>query len=70
MQSDIRGERLVVLQVLDHERTRTELDDLDGDTITEVLAGLERSGVVVIDGQRVCPSESLRRLDAIGLIAV
>lgn len=70
MQSDIRGERLVVLHVLDHERTRAELDDLDSGTITRALAGLERSGVVVIDGERVCPSESLRRLDALGLIAV
>lgn len=70
MQNDIREERLVVLHVLDHERTRAELerelDDLDNET----LAGLEAAGVVVIDGQRVCPSESLRRLDMLGLIAV
>jgi DNA-binding HxlR family transcriptional regulator len=74
MQSDIRGERLVVLQVLDHERTRAELEreleDFDSETITRVLAGLEAAGVVVIDGQHVRASESLRRLDVLGLIAV
>jgi DNA-binding HxlR family transcriptional regulator len=74
MQSDIREERLVVLHVLDHERTRAELEreleDLGGETITGALAGLEAAGVVVIDGQRVRPSESLRRLDMLGLIAV
>ncbi|MGA8364470.1 MAG: hypothetical protein WB709_08100 [Solirubrobacteraceae bacterium] len=70
MQSDIRCERLVVLQVLDHERTRAELERELDDLDSETLAGLERSGVVVIDGQRVRPSESLRRLDMLGLIAV
>jgi DNA-binding HxlR family transcriptional regulator len=74
MQSDIREERLVVLQVLDHERTRAELerelDDFDSETITRALAALERAGVVVIDGLRVRASESLRRLDMLGLIAV
>jgi hypothetical protein len=70
MQSDIRGERLVVLHVLDHECTRAELDDLDSETISGALAGLDAAGVVVIDGQHVCPSESLRRLDMLGLIAV
>jgi DNA-binding HxlR family transcriptional regulator len=74
MQFDIRGERLVVLHVLDHERTRAELerelDDFDSETITRALAGLEQAGVVVIDGDQVRPSESLRHLDTLGLIAV
>lgn len=71
MQSEIRCERFVVLQVLDREQNRAELEcGQDAEAIGEALSSLEAAGVVVIGGERVLPSESLKRLDALGLIAV
>ncbi|HEY2535555.1 MAG TPA: hypothetical protein VGI24_01060 [Solirubrobacteraceae bacterium] len=73
MQSDIRGERLVVLQVLNGESTRAGLVrelDLDDEAITRALKGLEAAAVVVIDGHRVRPSKCMQRLDVLDLISV
>lgn len=71
MQSEIRCERFVILQVLDREQSRAGLErGQDAETVGEALSGLEAAGLVVIDGERVRASEGLKRLDALGLIAV
>lgn len=71
---DLGTERVVVLQVLDGERSRTELErelhDIDREAISGALSSLEALGVVIVEGEQVRASPCAQRLDALGLITV
>jgi hypothetical protein len=74
---DIRTERALVFQVLEHEdlRSRAELLDVLGDidpqVINDALGALEVEGIVFVgvEGQ-VWASRCIRHLDRLGLIGV
>jgi biotin operon repressor len=74
MQMDIRSERLVVLQLLDREQTRTELArelDISLEEISRALGGLETAGIVIGSQRgRVLLSPCTQHLDTLGLICV
>jgi len=67
-------ERLVVLQVLAGERTRSELSaelsDIDHEMVLDALASLAATDVVTVTRRSVRPSRCLRRLDDLRLICV
>jgi hypothetical protein len=75
--SDIRTERALVLQILEHEepRSRAELLDALGDispqVIGDALGALESDDIVLVgvEGQ-VWASRCIRHLDGLGLIGV
>lgn len=69
-------EALVVLQifreaVLGYPRTRldADLDDLDPAWVSESIESLQHAGVVVVKRAAIHPSEPLRRLTALDVIA-
>jgi DNA-binding HxlR family transcriptional regulator len=72
------AERTIVLQLLrdDHDerwpRTEleAELDNVEPLTLSDAIAGLERHGVVVVQGEHVVASPCARHLDELGLIAI
>lgn len=74
MQTDIRSERLVVLQLLDREQTRGELArglDVSPEAISRALGGLEATGVIIGPSRgRVLLSPCAQHLDTLGLICV
>lgn len=74
MQTDIRSERLVVLQLLDREQTRAELArvlDVGQEAISRALGGLEAAGVIIGSQRgRVHLSPCTQHLDTLGLISV
>lgn len=64
------AQRAIVLQALDHERTRAELERIVGHTAGEAVRTLAREDVIVRQGEQVWASPCLLHLDALGLIAV
>jgi hypothetical protein len=70
-------ERVIILQLLRKDRRRwtrakleRELYDVDEDAIAGSLGHLERLGLVVLDGERVCASDGLRRMDELDFITI
>jgi hypothetical protein len=65
------AQRLIVLQVLDGQETRTRADlarvlsDFDPEALAEALASLEAEQVVVLDGEQVRASRCALRIDAL-----
>jgi hypothetical protein len=70
MQTQRTAQRVIVLVVLDHERTHPELERIVGDGATDALKVLAADGVVIRHGERVWASPATHRLDELGLIAV
>jgi len=65
-----QAERVIVLCVLDRERTHTELERIVGSGTTDALKALAADGVVRRHGERVWASPAAYRLDELGLLAV
>lgn len=74
-QVPVRVERVVALFVLDRPAgcSRAELDgelhDIDRETVSDALSGLEAVGVVTVEGEQVRAAECLKHLDALNLIS-
>jgi hypothetical protein len=72
------AERAIVLQLLsddcDEQWSRAELeaelDNVEPLAMSDAIAGLERHGVVVVQGEHVVASSCARHLDELGLIAI
>ncbi len=75
---DFGTEHLLVMQLVFADRpegrTRRELEnlarDVDPEAIEDALRGLQAAGVVILDGERVRPSQCAVRLDALGVICL
>lgn len=72
------AERAIVLQLLRDDRDEqwsraeleAELDNVEPLALSDAIAGLERHGVVVVQGEHVVASRCARQLDELGLIAI
>lgn len=74
---ETKVERAVILELLDRGRCsradlveRVAADPIDKDRTGKILEHLEAAGVVKFSGDSVTPSDVLRHLDALNLIAV